>query len=97
MPPKFIESLLRRVPPKANLNKIDLISYFRSHDLTTRSEYYYFIFLNRVLDRISIAFFFSLATGASRENGERHTGVEPERGEPEEQLSRADGITARAR
>lgn len=35
--------------------------------------------------------------GASRENGERHTRAEPERGESEEQLSRADGITTRTR
>jgi len=37
------------------------------------------------------------STGASRENGERHTRAEPERGESEEQLSRADGITTRSR
>lgn len=42
-------------------------------------------------------FFLVTQTGASRENGERHTRAEPERGEPEEQLSRANGITARAR
>lgn len=40
---------------------------------------------------------FSLATGASRENGERYTRAEPERGESEEQLSRADGISTRTR
>jgi len=37
------------------------------------------------------------ATGASWENGERHTRAEPERSESEEQLSRADGVTTRAR
>lgn len=55
------------------------------------------IFLIDSIVSSGISIVFSLATGASRENGERYTRAEPERGESEEQLSRADGISARTR
>lgn len=43
---------------------------------------WYFKIAYCIFDNISIAFF--SATGASWENGERHTRAEPQRGEPEE-------------